>query len=152
MLTSAEAFHAGLRIRLSNGLYAPLAVFLSLFCQSGVSCEMGDVKLQNKREESMTKARRATPTVTFVDEYAERYQDLFSDVRSAGSVQVSAGGYVVRAQTQDTSCDCQGGWSRCASAASRSRLRTLVGASSAQEASDLITASIERKEIRVVHS
>jgi SRSO17 transposase len=30
----------------------------------------------------MTKARRATATVTFVDEYAERYQDLFPDVRS----------------------------------------------------------------------
>lgn len=30
----------------------------------------------------MTKARRATTTVTFVDEYAERYQDLFPDVRS----------------------------------------------------------------------
>jgi SRSO17 transposase len=31
---------------------------------------------------NMTKARRARSTVTFVDEYAERYQDLFSDVRS----------------------------------------------------------------------
>ena len=30
----------------------------------------------------MTKARRATTTVTFVDEYALRYQDLFPDVRS----------------------------------------------------------------------
>ena len=30
----------------------------------------------------MTKARQATATVTFVDEYAERYQDLFPDVRS----------------------------------------------------------------------
>ena len=30
----------------------------------------------------MTKARRATATVTFVDEYAERYQELFPDVRS----------------------------------------------------------------------
>lgn len=30
----------------------------------------------------MTKARRARSTVTFVDEYAERYQDLFPDVRS----------------------------------------------------------------------
>ncbi len=30
----------------------------------------------------MTKARPATTTVTFVDEYAERYQDLFPDVRS----------------------------------------------------------------------
>jgi SRSO17 transposase len=31
---------------------------------------------------SMTKARRATTTVTFVDEYTERYQDLFPDMRS----------------------------------------------------------------------
>jgi SRSO17 transposase len=31
---------------------------------------------------SMTKARPATATVTFVDEYAELYQDLFPDVRS----------------------------------------------------------------------
>lgn len=30
----------------------------------------------------MTKARQATTTVTFVDEYAERYQELFPDVRS----------------------------------------------------------------------
>src|SRR5215470_17639217 len=30
----------------------------------------------------MTKARRATATVTFVDEYAQRYQDLFPEVRS----------------------------------------------------------------------
>src|SRR5215831_4870589 len=30
----------------------------------------------------MTKARQATTTVTFVDEYAQRYQDLFPDVRS----------------------------------------------------------------------
>src|SRR5215471_15387464 len=30
----------------------------------------------------MTRARRASATVTFVDEYAERYQDLFPDVRS----------------------------------------------------------------------
>lgn len=30
----------------------------------------------------MTKARQATTTVTFVDEYGERYQDLFPDVRS----------------------------------------------------------------------
>lgn len=30
----------------------------------------------------MTKARRATATVTFVDEYAQRYQGLFPDVRS----------------------------------------------------------------------
>lgn len=30
----------------------------------------------------MTRARRATATVTFVDEYAERYQELFPDVRS----------------------------------------------------------------------
>jgi SRSO17 transposase len=30
----------------------------------------------------MTKARQASATVTFVDEYAERYQDLFPDVRS----------------------------------------------------------------------
>ena len=30
----------------------------------------------------MTKARQATTTVTFVDEYAERYQDLLPDVRS----------------------------------------------------------------------
>ena len=30
----------------------------------------------------MTKARRATATVTLVDEYAERYQDLFPEVRS----------------------------------------------------------------------
>jgi SRSO17 transposase len=30
----------------------------------------------------MTKARQATSTVTFVDEYAERYQDLFPEVRS----------------------------------------------------------------------
>ncbi len=30
----------------------------------------------------MTKARPATATVTFVDEYAELYQDLFPDVRS----------------------------------------------------------------------
>lgn len=29
----------------------------------------------------MTKARQATTTVTFVDEYAERYQDLFPDAR-----------------------------------------------------------------------
>src|SRR6516225_8467751 len=34
----------------------------------------------------MTKARRASATVTFVDEYAERYQDLFPDVRSFESV------------------------------------------------------------------
>jgi SRSO17 transposase len=30
----------------------------------------------------MTTARQAIATVTFVDEYAERYQDLFPDVRS----------------------------------------------------------------------
>ena len=30
----------------------------------------------------MTKARQATSTVTFVDEYRERYQELFPDVRS----------------------------------------------------------------------
>jgi SRSO17 transposase len=30
----------------------------------------------------MTKARRASATVSFVDEYAERFQDLFPDVRS----------------------------------------------------------------------
>jgi SRSO17 transposase len=30
----------------------------------------------------MTKARQATTTVTFVDEYAQRYQDLFPEVRS----------------------------------------------------------------------
>ncbi len=30
----------------------------------------------------MTKARQATATITFVDEYAEHYQDLFPDVRS----------------------------------------------------------------------
>jgi hypothetical protein len=30
----------------------------------------------------MTRARKATDSVTFVDEYAERYQDLFPDVRS----------------------------------------------------------------------
>jgi hypothetical protein len=30
----------------------------------------------------MTKARQATTTVTFVDEYGERYQDLFPDVCS----------------------------------------------------------------------
>ena len=30
----------------------------------------------------MSKARQAVPTVTFVDEYGERYQDLFPDVRS----------------------------------------------------------------------
>src|SRR6266699_5309430 len=43
---------------------------------------MWDVKQYTKGEISMTKARRATTTVTFVDEYAERYQDLFPDVRS----------------------------------------------------------------------
>lgn len=30
----------------------------------------------------MTQARSATPTVTFVDEYCQIYQDLFPDVRS----------------------------------------------------------------------
>jgi len=30
----------------------------------------------------MTKARQATATVTFVDEYGARYQELFPDVRS----------------------------------------------------------------------
>jgi SRSO17 transposase len=30
----------------------------------------------------MSKARQAIPTVTFVDEYCQRYQDLFPDVRS----------------------------------------------------------------------
>ena len=30
----------------------------------------------------MTMARRATATVAFVDEYAQRYQDLFPEVRS----------------------------------------------------------------------
>jgi hypothetical protein len=30
----------------------------------------------------MSKARQATPTVTFVDEYGALYQDLFPDVRS----------------------------------------------------------------------
>jgi SRSO17 transposase len=30
----------------------------------------------------MSKARKATPTVTFIDEYCRLYQDLFSDVRS----------------------------------------------------------------------
>jgi DDE superfamily endonuclease len=30
----------------------------------------------------MTEARSTTPTVTFVDEYCQRYQDLFPDVRS----------------------------------------------------------------------
>jgi SRSO17 transposase len=30
----------------------------------------------------MTKARKATTTVTFVDEYAQRYQDLLPEVRS----------------------------------------------------------------------
>ena len=30
----------------------------------------------------MTQARQATPTVTFVDEYCQLYQDLFPDVRS----------------------------------------------------------------------
>ena len=40
------------------------------------------MKTPNKGESSMTKARPATTTVTFVDEYAQRYQDLFPDVRS----------------------------------------------------------------------
>jgi SRSO17 transposase len=40
------------------------------------------MKTPNKGESSMTKARQATTTVTFVDEYAQRYQDLFPDVRS----------------------------------------------------------------------
>ena len=31
---------------------------------------------------NMTKARRATTMVMFVDEYAQRYQDLIADVRS----------------------------------------------------------------------
>ncbi len=43
---------------------------------------MGDVKTPSKGECNMTKARRATATVTFVDEYAQRYQDLFPEVRS----------------------------------------------------------------------
>jgi SRSO17 transposase len=30
----------------------------------------------------MSKARQAIPTVTFVDEYCQLYQDLFPDVRS----------------------------------------------------------------------
>ncbi len=30
----------------------------------------------------MTRARSATPTVTFVDEYCQLYEDLFPDVRS----------------------------------------------------------------------
>jgi SRSO17 transposase len=30
----------------------------------------------------MSKARQAIPTVTFADEYCQRYQDLFPDVRS----------------------------------------------------------------------
>ena len=30
----------------------------------------------------MTQARGATPTVAFVDEYSQLYQDLFPDVRS----------------------------------------------------------------------
>src|SRR6266566_2821355 len=30
---------------------------------------------------NMSKARQAIPTVTFVDEYCQRYQDLFPDVR-----------------------------------------------------------------------
>jgi hypothetical protein len=36
----------------------------------------------------MSKARQATPTVTFVDEYCQCYQDLFPDVHSAGTLQV----------------------------------------------------------------
>jgi hypothetical protein len=43
----------------------------------------------------MSKARQAIPTVTFVDEYGQCYQDLFADVRSAGSVQLSASGHAV---------------------------------------------------------
>jgi hypothetical protein len=30
----------------------------------------------------MTQPRPATPTVTFIDEYRQLYQDLFPDVRS----------------------------------------------------------------------
>jgi SRSO17 transposase len=30
----------------------------------------------------MSKARKANPTVTFIDEYCRLYQDLFPDVRS----------------------------------------------------------------------
>ncbi len=49
----------------------------------------------------MTKARQAIATVTFVDEYSARYQDLFPDVRSTGTVQLSAGRHVIGDQTQD---------------------------------------------------
>jgi len=114
---------------------------------------MGDVKTHtpSKGECNMTKARRATATVTFVDEYAQRYQDLFPEVRSAGIVQISAGGHVVRAQTQDASGDCQSGGSRCTSAASRGRLRTLVGARTAEEASNFSAPGIGWEVLRAVH-
>jgi hypothetical protein len=39
----------------------------------------------------MSKARQAIPTVTFIDEYCQRYQDLFPDVRSAGTLPVVTG-------------------------------------------------------------
>jgi hypothetical protein len=99
----------------------------------------------------MSKARQAIPTVTFVDEYCQRYQDLFPDVRSAGSVHIATGGHAVRDQTQDASGDCQSGGGRCAGAAPRGRLRTLVGARGAEEASDLLTSGSRRQIIRVVH-
>ncbi len=99
----------------------------------------------------MTKARQATATVTFVDEYAERYQELFPDVRSAGAVQIFAGGHAFRTQTQDESFDGQSGGGRCASPASFSYLCALVGARAANEASDLIAPGTGWQVLRVVH-
>src|SRR5512135_538078 len=78
---------------------------------------------------SMTKARPATATVTFVDEYAERYQDLFPDVRSFEAFKYLLVGHLSRLLPL------------CNHVAVRAKYATAVGATAAQSVS-LVSRSI----------
>jgi len=54
----------------------------------------------------MSKARQAVPTVTFVDEYCQGYQDLFPDVRSFEHFKYLHVGMLKDDPTQDTAGYC----------------------------------------------
>ncbi len=58
----------------------------------------------------MSKARQAVPTVTYVDEYCQLYQDLFPDVRSFEHFKFLHVGMLLGEQTQDAASHSQSGW------------------------------------------
>ena len=58
----------------------------------------------------MTQARGATPTVAFVDEYSQLYQDLFPDVRSFEHFKQIQVGMLKDDQTHNPASSRQGRW------------------------------------------